>query len=174
MTNKWILGSELNRNGFQTLPINRKIKKGGGLALTIRDNSKSNRRINKINSFEHAVWNVSHKSIPNFTVVAIYDPPSNCQEFFDTTFIDQFTDLLTSLQSKYNNIILLGNINMHMEDPTNLNAYILQDSIRAFNLSQQVQNPNSQQREHPLCYNHHTPQVLTMSTNWCLDHTSRP
>ena len=26
---QWILGSELNRNGFRTLPINRKIKKGG-------------------------------------------------------------------------------------------------------------------------------------------------
>ena len=50
-------------------------------------------------------------------------------------------DLLTSLQSKYNNIIILGNINMHMEDPANLNACILQDSIKAFNLSQHVKIP---------------------------------
>ena len=112
------------------------------MALTIKNNIKvKQEESKKFNSFEHAVCNISHKNIPNFTVVAIYHPPSNCQEFSDTTFNDQFTDLLTSLQSKYNNIIILGDINMHMEDPTNLNACILQDSIRAFNLSQHVKIP---------------------------------
>ena len=37
---QWLLGSELNRNGFQTISVNRKIKKGGGLALTTKDNIK--------------------------------------------------------------------------------------------------------------------------------------
>ena len=139
---QWLLGSELNRNGFQTLPINRKIKNGGGIALTTKNNIKVRQEEStKYNSFEHAVWNVSHKNIPKFIVVAMYHPPSNCKEFSDTTFIDQFTDLLTSLQSKYNNIIILGDINMHMEDPTNLNASILQDSINAFNLTQHVKIP---------------------------------
>ena len=154
---QWILGSELNRNGFQTLPINRKIKKGGGLALTIKNNIKvKEEESTNFNSFEHAVWNVSHKNIPNFTIVAIYHPPSNCQEFSDTTFIDQLMDLLTSLLSKYNNIIILGNINMHMEDPTNLNACILQDLIKAFNLSQHVKIPT--------CNKGHTLDVL-ITTN---------
>ena len=46
---KWLLGSELNRNGFQTLPVNRKIKKGGGIALTIKNNIKSQtQRISQI------------------------------------------------------------------------------------------------------------------------------
>ena len=33
---QWLLGSELNRNKFQTLPINRKTGRGGGIALTIK------------------------------------------------------------------------------------------------------------------------------------------
>ena len=133
---QWLLGSELNGNGFQTLPINRKIKKGGGIALTIKNNMKVKQEDStKYNSFEHAVWSVCHKDMPTFIVVAICHPPSNCQDFSDTTFINQFTDLLTTLQSKYNNIIILDDINMHMDDPTNQNASILHDSINAFNLT---------------------------------------
>ena len=139
---QWLLGFELNRNGFQTLPINRKIKKGGGIALAIKNNMKVKQEDStKYNSFEHAVWSVSHKNMPTFIVVAIYHPPSNCQDFTDTTFIDQFTDFLTTLQSKYNNIMTLRDINMHMEDPTNQNASILHDSINAFNLTQHVKIP---------------------------------
>ena len=73
---QWLLGSEINRNGFQTLPINRKIKKGGGIALTIKNNMKVKQEDStKYNSFEHAVWNISHKNMLTFTVVAIYHPP---------------------------------------------------------------------------------------------------
>ena len=33
---QWLQGSELNRNDFQTLPINRKTRKGVGIALTVK------------------------------------------------------------------------------------------------------------------------------------------
>ena len=139
---QWLLGSELNRNGFQTVPVNRKNKKGGGLALTTKDNIKvSHEDSAEYKSFEHAIWNISHKIMSTFTVVAIYHPPSTCQDSTDATFIDQFTDLLTTLQAKYNNIIILGDINMHMDDPNNQNACILQDSINAFDLTQHVKIP---------------------------------
>ena len=131
-------GKERSRKFMQPL-IWQKIKKGGRIALTTKNNIKVKQEDStQYNSFEHAVWNVNHKNIPNFIVVAIYHPPSNCQDFSDTTFIDHFTDLLTTLQSNYNNIIIFGDINMHMEDPTNLNASILQDSVNAFNLTQHV------------------------------------
>ena len=76
-----------------------------------------------------------------FTVVAIYHPPSNCQNSTDQIFIDQLTDLLTTLQTKYSNIIILGDMNMPMDDPSNQNACILQDSINAFDLTQHVKIP---------------------------------
>ena len=75
--------------------------------------------------------------MPTFTVVAINHPPSNCQKSIDPIFIDQLTDLLITLQTKYSNIIL-GDINMHMDDPSNQNACILLDSINAFDLTQHV------------------------------------
>ena len=61
---QWLLGSELNRNGFQTMSVNRKIKKGGGLALTTKDNIKVKQEDStEYNTFEHAIWNVNHKNI---------------------------------------------------------------------------------------------------------------
>ena len=70
-----------------------------------------------------------------------YHPASTCQDSTDATFIDQFTNLLTTLQTKYNNIIILGDINMHMDDPNNQNACMLQDSINAFDLTQHIKIP---------------------------------
>ena len=135
-------GSELNRNGFQTLPINRKTKRGGGLALTIKNNIKVQQQDSReYDSFEHTVWNINHIDMPTFTVVALYHPPSNGQNSTDVIFIDQLTDFLTTLQTKYNNVIILGDINMHMDDPNNQNACILQDSIEAFDLIQHVKIP---------------------------------
>ena len=76
--------------------------------------------------------------MPTLTVVAIYNPPSNLQNSTDPIFIDQLTDLLTTPQTKYSNIIILGDINIHMDDTSNQNACILQDSINAFDLTQHV------------------------------------
>ena len=79
--------------------------------------------------------------MPTFTVITIYHPPSNCQNPTDSTFIDQYTDLLTTLQANYNKIIILGDINMHMDDPSNQDKHVLQDSVNAFDLTQHVKIP---------------------------------
>ena len=98
----------------------------GWISADHKDNIKvKHQDSTEYKSFEHAIWNICHKNMPTFTVVAIYHPPSTCQDSTDATFIDQFTDLLTTLQTKYNNVIILGDINMHMDDPNNQNACIL-------------------------------------------------
>ena len=79
--------------------------------------------------------------MPTFTVLAIYHPPSNCQNSTDSKFTNQHMDLLTTLQAKYKNIIILGDINMHMDDPSKQDAHVLQDSLNAFDLTQHVKIP---------------------------------
>ena len=116
---QWLQGSELNRSGFQTLPINRETGKGGGIALTIKNITVKQQDTTEYNSFKHAVWNINHKDMPAFTVVAIYHPPSSCQNSMDSIFIDQLTDLLTSIQTKHSNTIILRGINIHMDDHSN-------------------------------------------------------
>ena len=76
-----------------------------------------------------------------FTVIAIYHPPSKCQNSTHSMFIDQDMDVLTTLQAKYNNIITLGDINMHINDPNNQDTCVLQDSLYAFDLTQHIKIP---------------------------------
>ena len=47
----------------------------GGLVLTIKDNIKvKHEDSTEYKSFEHAIWNISHKSMPTFTVVPYFTP----------------------------------------------------------------------------------------------------
>ena len=137
---QWLQGSELIRNGFQTLPINRKTRTGGGIVVTVKSSiTVKQQNSAEYNSFEHTLWNINHKGIPTFRVIDIYHPPSNCQNSTDSTFIDQLTDLLTTLQAKYNNIIILEDISMHMDDPRNRDALVLCDSLYAFDLTHMLE-----------------------------------
>ena len=69
-------------------------------------------------------------------------PPSNCPvNDNNSAFLDQFTDLLTLLSSRSKNIIILGDINMHMDNMEDQDAQMLLDSLVAFNLTQHVKIP---------------------------------
>ena len=66
-------------------------------------------------------------------------PPPNCQANDNiSTFLDQFTDLLTLLSSKSKNLIILGDINMHINNTDDHKTQTLPDSLAAFNLTQHV------------------------------------
>ena len=46
-------------------------------------------------------------------------------------FLDELTELLTSLIPKYNNLIIMGDVNMHIDDITNLENLIFNDTMEA-------------------------------------------
>ena len=58
-------------------------------------------------------------------------PPFNCQaNDNNSTFLDHFTDLLTILSSKSRNLIIMGDINMHMDNIDDQEAQTLLDSLK--------------------------------------------
>ena len=57
--------------------------------------------------------------------------------------MDQFTDLLTLLSSRSKNLIILGDINIHINNMEDQDAQVLLDSLPAFNLTQHVKVPTS-------------------------------
>ena len=112
-----IIQAEHKWNQIQT--INRVKKRGGGVTLITKDEAKiTSLDTNNYTSFEQKIWNIQLKSKPTNTVTGIYHPlPSNSQaNDNNSTFLDQFTDLLTLLSSKSKNLIIPGDINMHIDN----------------------------------------------------------
>ena len=60
-------------------------------------------------------------------------------------YLDEIKELLTALIPKYNNIMLLGDFNMHIEDTTNPDNIIFNDKIKALVLIQHVKSPTHKQ-----------------------------
>ena len=59
----------------------------------------------------------------------------------NVNFLDQLTDLLSHVVPKHQDIIILGDSNIHINDPEDQDAQILQDTLNAFNLKEHVNIP---------------------------------
>ena len=138
--NQWTKSSELNTYGYLIQTINRINRRGGGIALITKDETKiTTLDTNNYRSFENKMWNIQFKLKPTCTITRVCHPPSNHQaNDKKSTFLDQFTDLLTLLSSRSKNIIILGDVNMHIDNMENQDAQMLLDSLVAFNLTQHV------------------------------------
>ena len=81
---------------------------------------------------EYILWKTILQSKPLYIMGICHPPPGN-----DTTnamFIDDITDLLADKIGKCNNIVMLGDLNMHVDDLTNADSHIFNDTMQAFGL----------------------------------------
>ena len=56
-------------------------------------------------------------------------------------FIDEITELLDDMIVKYNNVVILGDLNMHVDDAANADSSIFNDTMHAFGFKQHVTLP---------------------------------
>ena len=139
----WVAGCDLNVNQFRIQTLNRSNKKVGGLAIVYKHTYKVKKQPNlkKCNSFEYAIWKVTGKSV-TVIILAIYHPPytkSNLAS--NTNFIDEFLEFLVHFIPKYQNFIITGDFNLHMDNSNDLYGNILKDNIKALGLDQHVNFP---------------------------------
>ena len=136
----WVQGCDFNRSPFQCHHADRRGKTGGGLMLIC----KSTMDVKEIQSqntrsFEHASWSVSINN-KSLTITSIYHPPPK-DRITNSMFIDDVTEHLSEhLINKQNNIIL-GDFNMHIDNPFDPEAGIFNDTMSALGLIQQVTFP---------------------------------
>ena len=72
----------------------------------------------------------------------IISPPKGTDpKVNNANFLDKLTDLLSHAVPKHQDIIILGGFNIHINDPEDQDAQILQDTLNAFNLKQHVNIP---------------------------------
>ena len=139
---EWCTSSELNNNGLQMDRIDRKNRKGGGIMVVCKQSIQLKRlkKGNKL-SFEYGIWRLSFKSI-TMTIIVIYRPPySQKHQYTVSAFLDELTDLLTNVLPDYNNIIVLGDINLHWDDDLDPDIGVYRDTMVAMGLRQFVNTP---------------------------------
>ena len=123
----WTLSSELNKYSCQILTKNRMDRRRGGIALVTQRKYKILREpeTKDYESFEHDVWNI-HLGPRVYTIIRIYHPPQGTDpKVNNTNFLDQLTDLLSHVVPKHQDILILGDFNIHINDPEDQDAKIL-------------------------------------------------
>ena len=135
----WTNQSELIQGNYKVKVHNRPgPKKGGGIVI-----HKSHYPVQELEkgntiTIEYAVWKIEIKN-KSLHVIGIYQPPPNAQDnATNNMFLVEITELLTALIPKYNNLIIMGDFNMHIDDITNAENLIFNDTMEALGLSQQV------------------------------------
>ena len=122
---------------------NRKDKRGGGIALvTHRKYTITTKpEITNYSSFEHATGNIQ-KGPTVYTIIGLYHPPQGTDpKVSNANFLDQLSDLLSHVIPKHQDIIIMGDFNIHINDLEDQDAQILKDTLNAFNLKQHINIP---------------------------------
>ena len=113
---------------------------GGGLA--IMDNKfkfKVDQIRHTINDvMETAIWKIYAKC-STFHTVGIYRPPaSSKQATGNQDFIDKFSDLVSDLSLELQNVVYLGDFNIHINSEICNDAQQIKDTIDVLGLQQHV------------------------------------
>ena len=135
----WIKCSKLNNDNLKLANVNRISRKGGGIALVYSNNLKV-RCLEDANwvSFEYAIWRLEHKGT-KMTIMAIYRPPySTINQATTHFYFEEFTNWLETKSNEYNNIIVLGDFNIHINNDQDADANRFKDIIEALGLQQHV------------------------------------
>ena len=105
------------KNGFQIQSINRKDRRGGGLALISTTNIKIKLLVNGEKSFfEYAVWKASTNNL-SVTLLAIYHPPpAQTYHSMHPVFLDEFADYMENFLTTNHNIVIAGDFNLHIDN----------------------------------------------------------
>ena len=80
------------------------------------------------------IWSTKIRN-KDYTIIGIYHLPQGTQKAItNNNFITEFTELLTDVTSKHNNILTMGDFNIHMDELEDADSCLLLDTINAFNL----------------------------------------
>ena len=95
----------------------------------------------QLNTFQYAKWQLvlKHTSI---TIIAIYhQPPSNLTRVTNGEFLDEFTDWAAESVSTSNNVILVGDFNLHINNANDDDACNFMETTQALGLHQNITFP---------------------------------
>ena len=126
--------SEIDRNNFTIKTHKRTTKQGGGIALIhnkdyrVEMNNKED-----TDTYESCTWKVTIGT-STLSILGIYHPPDTN----NYKFMDDITDKSISELSQHENLVIVGDLNIHWDDTDFNETSLLKDTIEALGLEQHV------------------------------------
>ena len=134
VTETWLKNDDdslswLNAQGLKDLGYNhdniprRGSRRGGGIMLIYKSSFRLLASSDPAIQFcESRLWKLSTGKF-EFTCLGVYHPPASSKDQVpDSLFIEKFVDATSMLLSDINNLLILGDFNLHMNDVTNDDA----------------------------------------------------
>ena len=118
ITETWLTPKEtsadLTPQGFKLFHQPRQGKTGGGVAIMVADHLNVTRcKISQFSNFEVMCCKITSSSFCA-QVICLYRQP-----FYPTIFFEQFQDLLENMSSFPGELFILGDFNLHLDNPSN-------------------------------------------------------
>ena len=133
----WLDSSYLNKDRYKLASAIRENRRGAGLALITKKDFKVKLDNNaEVRMFQFAKWYVQliHATI---TILGIYRPPSGSP----VEFLTEFTNWITGVVVQDTNLLMVGDINLHINNENDENAANFKESMVALGLVQHVTRP---------------------------------
>ena len=120
---------------FNTFNVSHAGEKGGGVAALYRNKFQCKQvHFGGFASFEYLSFLLKHSQ--QILFITVYRPPKYC-----SSFIDDFTDLLSLTSTEYDCLVITGDFNVHIDNTLDKYAKELTVVLETFRLSQHVQGP---------------------------------
>ena len=128
----WLDCCDFKQHGLNIDTSIRLQRKGGGLALISRSNIRvKHLKKSSTRSFEYAIWKIMQGSY-NITILLIYHPPySEKCPITNNMFVDDFSDFLSEFLMTNENILVMGDFNIHHNDLNNPDTQMFSDTVFA-------------------------------------------
>ena len=138
----WLQASEFCKDDHKIFIINRQDKRGEGIALLSSTKYKIKTVTHtKYSSFDSRIWNIQYGSTHCMLLGVYHLPVGRQQGKTNSIYIDDLTELLTEVVSNHNNLIMLGDINIHLNELEDADAKMLCDTLKTFNITQHIKLP---------------------------------
>ena len=137
---------ELFPNGYEIISVPRKDRRGGGVAVIIKQSLSIKFNCSKettFRSFEHLNSIVSHpKHSQPLNLTIVYRPPrSNKNTLPISVFFDEISDLLAAYTITTTRLLITGDFNVHFDEPEKPDVCKFLQIIESFGLKQHVSVP---------------------------------
>ncbi|KAL8588329.1 hypothetical protein ACOMHN_019594 [Nucella lapillus] len=120
--------------------------KGGGIAVIFRESLVPHMTFKKALPFRHSTFEVVELTIScsgkSTCIVCIYRPPPNAKNKFSfPLFLEEFEELVDYHNTHSPNIILIGDFNIHFDNPHNSDTKQICELLTSYELVQLVDKP---------------------------------